>query len=327
VPPRSISSAALSTSFRRVCKNNYRARFTTLTDELVGTDRFNVNIVKGLWLCRRGCGGGDVIDLMTALHGYGFVDACTRLMGEAPPGINGTGGTSRCTQPTAAELEKLAEKLAQDRAEAAELDRQERERQRQKARWLWRQSELITGTIGETYFRDARGYRGVLPATLRFLPARDGHPPAVIAAFGLTREIAPGVLAPIATDAVLGVHLIKLLPDGSDRIRDKALKPKITIGIGVASPIVLAEPRGWTSLIIAESIEDALTAYDLTGHAAWAAAGAGRMPGLASWVPAFVDRAIILVDDNKAGRCNSDKLADRLRKRGVDDVRMVGGQP
>jgi hypothetical protein len=90
---------------------------------------------------------------------------------------------------------------------------------------------------------------------------------------------------------------------------------------------VLAEPRGWTSLIIAEGIEDALTGYDLTGRAAWAAASAGRMPGLASWVPAFVDRAIILIDDNDAGRSNSDKLAARLRKRGVDQVLMAGGQP
>jgi hypothetical protein len=273
----------------------------------------------------RGCSiGGDVIELAQHIYGCDFVEACTRLTGEAPPGSNGAAAAAGFggTKPAAAELEKLS----RDHAEAAERDRRDCRRQREKAQWLWCESVPITGTIGEVYFR-ARGYRGVLPTTLRFLPARDGHPPAVIAAFGLTREITPGVLAPIAADAVPGVHLIKLLPDGRDRIRDKALKPKITIGIGVRSPIVLAEPRGWTSLVIAEGIEDALTAYDLTGHAAWAAASAGRMPGLASWVPAFVDRAIILVDDNEAGRTSSDALAARLRKRGVDQVLMAGGQP
>jgi hypothetical protein len=161
-----------------------------------GTRRFGVDTKrnKQLWVCRH-CGvGGDVIDLMMHVYGCSFIEACKRLTGEAPPGSNGAAAAAGfgSTQTTAAEREKLTQKLAQDRAEAAELDQRECERQRQKARWLWRQSELITGTIGETYFRNARGYRGVLPTTVRFLPARDGYPPAVIAAFGLTHEIAPG---------------------------------------------------------------------------------------------------------------------------------------
>jgi hypothetical protein len=48
-----------------------------------------------------------------------------------------------------------------------------------------------------------------------------------------------------------------------------------------------------------------LVAVDLTKHAVWAAASAPHMPGLAGWVPAFVNSVIVLVDGDKAGRTNS----------------------
>jgi hypothetical protein len=125
-----------------------------------GNDRFSINTFKGCFNCR-GCGAkGDVIDLVQFLDDRGFNEACERLTGEAPPGVNGTGGTDS----KAAELEKLAKKLAQNRAEAAERDRRDCERQREKARRLWRRSAPISGTIGERYLREARGYRGLLPS-------------------------------------------------------------------------------------------------------------------------------------------------------------------
>jgi hypothetical protein len=266
-------------------------------------------------VCRQ-CGvGGDVIDLMMHVHRDSFIEACKRLTGEGPPGSNGAAAAADFggTQPAAAELEKLS----RDHAEAAERDRRDCRRQREKAEWLWCESVPITGTIGEVYFR-ARGYRGVLPTTLRFLPARDGHPPAVIAAFGLTSEIAPGVLAPIATDAIPSVHLIKLKPDGSDRIRDKALKPKITIGRDFVAPIVLAPPNDLLALTIGEGIEKVLADHAVSGAGAWASASAGRMPALADLVPSYIECVTVLVDNNDSGRKNADALAARLHARGFE---------
>ncbi len=85
-----------------------------------------------------------------------------------------------------------------------------------KAQWLWRSRLPIGGTVAELYLRKARGYAGVIPPTLAFLPARKDHPPALIAAFGLCSEPEPGELA-IAEADVRAVQLIKLAPDGSGK--------------------------------------------------------------------------------------------------------------
>jgi hypothetical protein len=93
-------------------------------------------------------------------------------------------------------------------------------------RRLWRQRIPIAGTPAETYLRGARAYSGPLQPTLAFLPATEKYPAALIAAYGVATEPEPGVLA-IADEAVCGVHLIRLKPDGSDRLRDDP-KCKIT---------------------------------------------------------------------------------------------------
>ena len=84
----------------------------------------------------------------------------------------------------------------------------------------------------------------------------------MIAAFGMAHEIAPGEMA-IEDDAVVGVHLIKVESDGSDRLRDIE-DAKVTIGRGFVAPIMLAPPNDLLGLTIAEGLEDALTACDVT---------------------------------------------------------------
>jgi hypothetical protein len=136
----------------------------------------------------------------------------------------------------------------------------------------------------------------------------------VIAAFGLADEIEPGVLN-IRDDAVLGVHLIQLLPDGSDRDREHP-KGKITIGRCPGTPIVVAPFHDSSNaLVICEGVEDAATAHEAMGIAAWAAGGASRMPALADVVPNYVDAISVMVDDNPAGRENTAKLIERLHER------------
>jgi hypothetical protein len=105
-------------------------------------------------------------------------------------------------------------KVARARQEAAQCERHAAAERLRKALWLWSQRELIAGSPAEGYLREARGYHGVLPATLGFLPERGDYPAAVIAAFGVAVELEPGVIA-INESAVHGVHLTRLRADGS----------------------------------------------------------------------------------------------------------------
>jgi hypothetical protein len=218
-------------------------------------------------------------------------------------------------------------KLARARAEAAERERVSIVLQLRKARGIWRRRQGLPGSIGETYLR-RRGYRGTFPPTLGFLPATEGYPdPAIVAAFGMARETehtAPGVIE--IGDDVPGVHLIKLLPDGSDRIRDEELKPKITIGRGFVSPIVLAAYNDLLALTIAEGVEDGLNDHQISGTGVWAAASAARMPALAALVPSYVDCVTILVDDNPTGRRNSAAVAAGLHARGIEALLTPVGE-
>jgi hypothetical protein len=71
----------------------------------------------------------------------------------------------------------------------------------------------------------------------------------------MAREIEPGVLA-IDDAAIQGLHLIRLLPDGSDRLRedrDGEETPKSTIGVGFVAPIELAPAK--RALTIAEGCQ------------------------------------------------------------------------
>jgi hypothetical protein len=209
------------------------------------------------------------------------------------------------------------------RSEAAEQEIIER---RRKALRLWMRSRQPVETIVETYLH-ARGYHGPIPATVRYLPANGAYAPALIAAYGIAterQETGPGVLS-IADKELCGVHLINLLPDGTDRLRDDGAK--ITIGKGIVAPIVLAPPNDGLGLCIAEGIEDALNAHQATGLGAWAAGGAGRLPMLADAIPRYIESVTILVDDNEAGRVNSDELAARAHARGFEVLMSPIGSP
>jgi hypothetical protein len=206
-------------------------------------------------------------------------------------------------------------KLAKARTEAAERDRIHKADRLGKARWMWSRRRPLAGSIAETYLRRARGIGCPLPATLGFLPAHGEYPPAMIAAFGIAHEVEPGVIA-IADDAVRGVHITRLLTDGSDRERgDRA---KIMIGHSIGSPLVLAPPGDMAGLAVAEGIENALAMHEATGLGAWAAGCASRLPALADAVPNFIECVTVVVDDDPDGHRHSAALADQIRARGIE---------
>jgi Toprim domain len=219
-----------------------------------------------------------------------------------------------------------AARLAQARAETAERDRAREAKRQQLALWLWQRRQPIGGSIAETYLREARGYSGPLPATLGFLPPRGDHHPAMIAAFGLAVEVEPSVLT-IADDAVRGVHLTRLRPDGSGKavFDDPERAAKIMIGLSTGSPVVIAPANDLLGMAITEGIEDGLSLHQDTGLGVWAAGAASRMPALAKVLPACIDYTTIAADDDSDGRRFAAELAARIRGRGMEARAIIAG--
>lgn len=129
------------------------------------------------------------------------------------------------------------------------------------ARFLWARSLPLPGSAAEAYLR-SRGCFSPSP-NLRFLPARDRHPPAMIARFG-------------DEDVVTGVHITRLREDGSGKAGTDA--DKLIIGPSIGKPIIIRDNPDREELIIAEGIEDALSFAVVTGWSTWAAGTANRIP-------------------------------------------------
>jgi hypothetical protein len=210
--------------------------------------------------------------------------------------------------------------LALERQEAEARERAHAAARLRTARHLWSRRQPIERSPAERYLRDARGFRGPLPATLGFLPGRGDHGPAMIAAFGRPSEPEPGLLR-IDPEEIAGVHITRLAADG--RAKAGTLHDKIMIGHCVGSPIVLAPVNDGLGLAICEGIEDALSAHDSTGLGAWAAGAASRLPALAPAVPSYVEAVTILVDDDETGWRFSEELAARLDARGMEVSRTM----
>jgi hypothetical protein len=180
-----------------------------------------------------------------------------------------------------------------------------------KARRLWAIRQPLDGR----YLRQGRALRGPFPATLGSLLARGDYPPSMIAAFGISTEPEPGLLA-IAECDVTAVHLTKLRADG---IGKADVQPnKIMVGSPKGSPIVLAPPNDLLGMCITEGIEDALSAHEATGLGAWAAGSASLMPALAGTVPPYIEHVSILAHRDPAGIKGANELARRLSARGID---------
>lgn len=208
------------------------------------------------------------------------------------------------------------------RREADKADGAERTKRHHLALYLWKRSRPITGTIAETYLR-GRGILCPLPPTLRFLASgRPDRHPAMIAAFGFAMEPEPGHLA-LSDDAVAGVHLTLLKPDGSGKA--DADPNKLMIGHSLGSPIVLAPPNDLLALALLEGIEDGLSLFQATGIGVWAAGAAGRFPALATVVPDVIDLAHVGADPDDAGEAGAVAALATLKARRIPAQRLVIG--
>lgn len=263
-----------------------------------GTDRFGVNVRKQIWNCRQ-CGvGGDVIALVQHLDGASFADAVATLAGDTR-GIKETPPQAKPTK---------RDDNGKERAS--------------KAAWLWSQRKPITdGTPPWLYLRK-RGYAGPIPATFGYLPARDPHPSAMIAAFGMADEPEPGILA--EPKAITGVHLTRLTGDGN-KAPDASGKAKIMVGVCKGAPITISPPNDLLGMAVTEGIEDALSIYAATNLGTWAAGAAGFMPALAQLVPGYIEVITIYAHNDQAGQSNALELARDLDTRGfLREIRLEG---
>jgi hypothetical protein len=157
-----------------------------------------------------------------------------------------------------------------------------------------------------------------------FCPPAMITPAGMIAAYAIPEEREPGIISEPRN--VAAVHITRLLPDGSNRERgDRA---KITIASPLGRPIVLAPPNDRLGMMIAEGIEDALSAYEGTGLGAWAAGSASFMPALAEAIPHYIESLTVLVDDNPAGWRGSTALRDQLiARRRTLEIRLIKSAP
>jgi hypothetical protein len=254
-----------------------------------GDDRFWVDKLKqsfGSRNCHSRC--GDVIDLVQFLDGCNYGAAIDMLVGGRP--------------------EIDWKKIEQQGAENERKNREYEKEQLRKALWLWSRRELITGTIAESYLREARGIKGPIPNTLSFLPPYKHHPPAMIAAIGL--------------ETLRGVHITNLKADGSGKAYDEEtdkLKNKIMIGRNTYGlPIALALPNDGNSLAVTEGIEDGLSVREAMSLGVWVAGCASRMPALADAVPARVGCVTVCADADANGQRYARELARRLVRRRIE---------
>jgi hypothetical protein len=257
-----------------------------------GTDRFAVNIRKRIWYCRK-CGvGGDVLTLVQHLDGRGFKDAITVLVGDDK--------RTPTPQPKTA-------KRQDDQTNVAT------------AAWLWSQRKPITDDTPPWLYLRTRRYTGPIPATLGYLPARDPHPAALIAAFGTTDEAEPGLI--MAPKAIVGVHLTRLTADG-EKAPNAVGKQRIMLGVCKGAPITISPPNDLLGMAVTEGIEDGLSVYQATGLGVWAAGAAGFMPALAPLIPEYIEVVTVYAHDDN-GRGHAIKLARAIKARGIE-VLMQG---
>jgi phage/plasmid primase-like uncharacterized protein len=262
-----------------------------------GTDRFSINTRKKVFNCR-GCNvGGDVIKLVQLLDGSDFKGAVEALVGN----------TTR--------LARTAK-----RASTARSDGNDDKERASNAAWLWSQRRPITEGTPPAHYLRRRGYIGTIPATLGYLPARDPHPAAMVAAFGIADEPEPGIIVP--PKVVKGIHLTRLTADG-EKAPNAAGKAKIMVGVCKGGPITISPPNDLLGLAVAEGIEDGLSVYQGTGLGIWAAGSGGFMPALAPLVPEYIETVTIFAHDDETGRGGAIGLATALKARGID-VRLQG---
>jgi hypothetical protein len=128
-------------------------------------------------------------------------------------------------------------------------------------------------------------------------------------------EPEPGRIV-MPTDAIIGVHLTYLLPDGSGKADVEPVRRRIGQNTS-GHPIPLAPLNDLLGLAITEGVEDGLTISSAAGLGVWAAGGVTFMLALADSVPAYTDCVTVYAHPEPQDIEHAAKLVQRLLKRGI----------
>jgi putative DNA primase/helicase len=163
---------------------------------------------------------------------------------------------------------------------------------------LWRNAIPATGTLAERYLR-ARCITLPSPPSIRFLPHADYMP----------RISFPAMLAAVQRPdrAVVAVQITFLDPSGDGKA--KVATPRRTVGKLGTGAVRLG--LAGDALGLAEGVETALSAMQLSSVPVWACIGAGRMHTVT--IPSHVHFLEIFADTDQPGRAAMLKTFERHR--------------
>ncbi|WP_312139410.1 CHC2 zinc finger domain-containing protein [Brevundimonas sp.] len=215
-----------------------------------GTQRFSVDVGKGVWHCHVCKRGGDVVDLEAAIRGGSLREAAERL----------TGGIIAPVTPQVLR-EREARKAERERVEA-----RTQAFKAMRASDLWRTAFAAKGSRAEVYFRSRGLYGPWLDAALeqlRFQPMAH-HSGADGRACGAPAVIA---LRMAPNGPTGGVHITYLRADGHGKSALSPAKRMLGEGSkdGVPGGVWLTSPHGDGPLIVGEGIESTISAAILNG--------------------------------------------------------------
>lgn len=167
------------------------------------------------------------------------------------------------------------------------------------AQEIWNQSIPAVGTKVETYLR-ARGYTGVIPATIRYHPSLKHSP---------SGKRLPAMVSAVMTypsETVSAIHRTFLRSTG----HSKAGVPQNKMMLGaVKGGAVMFGDRSGKTLWVAEGIETALSLYLSTNEPTWAALSTSGMSNIR--IPPVIDVPLLMIaaDHDLPGITAAHKLA------------------
>jgi hypothetical protein len=176
-------------------------------------------------------------------------------------------------------------------------------KRQEQGRALWKDAQLIGGTMAELYLRK-RGITCPLPMTLRFHPNCWHH---------ATRQRLPAMLALVEGSDSFAIHRTWLNADGTGKA---TVQPtKAMLGAVAGGAVRLSD--GSPSLVVAEGIETALSLLcGLLSEPATILAALSTSGLRSLRLPAQPGRLTVACDGDAAGRAASIRLAERAHALG-----------
>jgi putative DNA primase/helicase len=166
----------------------------------------------------------------------------------------------------------------------------------------WERTRPAPATLADLYLDRHRGYRSVIPPTIRFVPALR-HAPS-----GLMLPVMVAAVAVWPSHEITAIHCTYLNPNTGGKAAAEPVK--MMLGQAGGGAVRLAECG--ERLAISEGIETGLIAQFATGIPTWAALSAAGMEAVVLPPLPLAAEVFILADDDERGIKAAKVLARRL---------------